>query len=1057
MNFFVLPPFCFSLIILFIQHSIMKILYAFILALTVSSAAVFAQGNGSIAGQVVDSVGAIVPNATITVTNNSGFSRTATSSESGQFTVTGIPAGTYIVRVAATNFAPYENTSVAIVSGKREELIITLTPAEVQAEVQITNDQVNTDPVNNQSATVLKGSDIEALPEDPDELAAALQALAGPSAGPNGGQFYIDGFSGGQLPPRESIREIRINQNPFSSEYDRPGFGRVEILTKPGADKLRGQAFFNFNDESLNSRNPFAPNRASSQTRFFGGNLSGPVIKNKASFFLNIDRREFDDNAIINATILNQSLNPTLFTQSIVVPTRRFSFSPRFDYAVNERNTLIARYSYSRSTTENRGLNEFTLPTRAVNNQNTDHNVQLTETAILSPTIINETRFQYSRSRDEQQGDNSIPQVNVSGSFNGGGSSIGLSFNKEDRIELQNYTTWGLNTHSVKFGARLRHISIQDRSENNFAGAFTFAGIPLRFNENRVQVDQNNVPVANPVRLIDGTAARDSISSLEQYRQLLLGNNDARFRPSQFTITGGNPLASIKQTDFSLFANDDWRVSPKLTLSYGLRYEAQTNVSNNLNFAPRFGFAYSPGAGGAKPPKTVFRGGFGIFYDRISESLSLNEIRFNGANQLQYIVSDPTLLSQPVFTLNGVTNVPTSAQLTAANIAGTSVVRQLSDDIRSPRTMQTAISVERQLPFRTTLSFTYLNTQTQNLLRTRNINAPVCPPRTLCPTTNRAALNALRPNPALGNVYQYESTGEFKQNQLIVNFNTRLNPNFTIFGNYRLNKAKSDVDGGGGGFGGGFGGAGAGGFPLYSYDVSGEYGDSNQDVRHSVFLGGNFGLPWGIRASPFIVARSASPFNIITGIDSNGDAQFTERPTFAQLSARCIQRGLVNSFCNIGDADPNAIIPRNYGRGAGFFGVNLNLNKTISFGGSRETAANNAPNQTQTAGAGGGRGGAAISGAGAGGPGGGGGGRGGRGGGGGGFFGQGGGRNDKPYNLTMGVQISNLFNRTNLGGPISNLSSDRFGAYNSIARFGFGGGGSNAGNRQVVLQLRFSF
>lgn len=1012
----------------------MKVLYAFIFSLTISAAA-FAQGNGSIAGQTVDSLGAIVPNATVTVTNNNNFERTATSSESGQFIITGIPAGTYIVRVAATNFAPYENAEVAIVSGSRAELIVTLTPAGVTAEVSVTNNNdVNSDPTNNQSATVLKGADLEALPEDPDELAAALAALAGPGAGPNGGQFYIDGFSGGRLPPREAIREIRVNQNPFSSEFDRPGFGRVEILTKPGVDKLRGQVFFNFNDESLNSRNPFAANRASSQNRSYGGNLSGPIIKNKASFFIDIDRREVDDNAVINATILDQNFNPTLFSQSLVLPTRRFSFSPRFDYAINDRNTLIARYSYQRSKSENRGVNEFSLPSRAFDNENTEQNFQLTETAILSPTAINETRFQYNRGRNEQQGDNSIPAINVSGSFNGGGSNVGLSFNDEDRFELQNYTTLALNTHSLKFGARLRHVSITDRSENNFAGTFTFAGRP-------------------------------GLNSIEQYRLRLLGSNDPLANPNQFTITAGDPLATVKQTDFSLFLNDDWRVSPKLTLSYGLRYEAQTNVSNNRNFAPRVGFAYSPGAGGARPPKTVFRGGFGIFYDRISENLSLQENRFNGENQIQYFVTDAALLSQPRFTLGGVTNVPTAAQV-AALVPGSSVIRRLAEDIRSPYTMQTAFSVERQLPLRTTLSLTYLSTRTQDLLRTRNVNAPLCPPTIVCPTG--AAANALRPDPTQGNIYQFESTGKFVQNQFLVNLNTRLNPNAQFFISYSLNKAKSDVDGGGGfaGFGGGgFGGASAGNFPFYSYDLSGEYGDSFQDVRHSVFIRGSFGLPFGIRANPFIIFRSASPFNIITGVDSNRDSQFTERPTYAQLNARCIARGLTNSYCDIGDiSDPNQIIPRNYGRGATFFNANLNLTKTFSFGGSKRTATNNSPNEGQTAGAGGGRRNAGNPDAGDGGRRAGGGGQrggggfGGPGGGGGGFFGQGGGRSDKPYNLILGVQISNLFNRTNLGSPINNISSPRFGEYNSLARFGFGGGGgSNAGNRQVQLQVRFTF
>src|SRR5690606_28633519 len=160
---------------------------------------------------------------------------------------------------------------------------------DVAAEVEVSDDQISTDPNSNLSATVLSEKELDALPDDPDQLEQALQALAGPSAGPNGGQIYIDGFSGGELPPKESIREVRINNNPFSAEFDRLGFGRIEILTRPGTDRWRGSAMARFNDESLNSRNPFAANRAASQMRAFGGNISGPIQKGKSSFFLSID------------------------------------------------------------------------------------------------------------------------------------------------------------------------------------------------------------------------------------------------------------------------------------------------------------------------------------------------------------------------------------------------------------------------------------------------------------------------------------------------------------------------------------------------------------------------------------------------------------------------------------------------------------------------------------------------------------------------------------------------------------------------------------------------
>ncbi|HTK27148.1 MAG TPA: carboxypeptidase regulatory-like domain-containing protein, partial [Pyrinomonadaceae bacterium] len=304
----------------------------------------FAQQPGSLGGTVVDSLGAVVVGATVTAVADDGTSKTTTTNNRGEFAITGLKPGKYIVNVIAANFAPFQQPDVEITAGKRNELTASLTVAAVEQKVDVSADEgVSTDPTNNAGATVLKDKDLDALPDDPDELEAALQALAGPAAGPNGGQIYIDGFTGGRLPPKEAIREIRINSNPFSAEYDRLGFGRIEILTKPGSDKWRGSAFGNFNDESLNSRNPFALNRAPSQTRFFGGNISGPVQKGKSSFFLDISNRDQDSNTVLNAVILDPNLNPLIFNQEFVVPSRRFSISPRFDYQINDKNTLVAR------------------------------------------------------------------------------------------------------------------------------------------------------------------------------------------------------------------------------------------------------------------------------------------------------------------------------------------------------------------------------------------------------------------------------------------------------------------------------------------------------------------------------------------------------------------------------------------------------------------------------------------------------------------------------------------------------------------------------------------
>jgi hypothetical protein len=802
------------------------------------------------------------------------------------------------------------------------------------------------------------------------------------------------------LPPREAIREVRINQNPFSAEFDRLGFGRIEVLTRPGSDKWRGQAFFNFNDESLNSRNPFALNRAPSQTRFYGGNFSGPVSKGKSSFFMDISNREIDNGSVVNALILDSGLNAVPFRQEFTIPNRRLSISPRFDYAINDKNTLIVRYGFTRFTSKNQGIGDLSLASRAFETENTNHEFRLTETAILSPKTVNETRFSFEWQNREQLGDNTIPTVSVASAFLGGGAQIGTNLNKNRNWELQNYTTTSFgqsSQHSVKFGVRVRGVSIKDRSESGFGGTFSFI-------------------------------------NLDNYRNTILGTQT----PIQFNLTAGNPLAEVSRKDVGLFLSDDWRLSPAFTLSMGLRYENQTNISSKYNFAPRLSFAWSPGAGGARGPKTVIRGGFGIFYDRFSEGLTLQSIRFDGLRQLNYVVSvnDPnptvraaaiSLLSGSVFTVNGVSNIPTAAQV-AAIVPGASTVQRVSPDLSSPYTMQGTLGLERQLPRRSTLAMFFITSRTVNVLRSRNINAPICSSLTDC-------TGAVRPNPTGGNIFQYESTGFLNQNQIIANFRTQLTNQISLFGNYRLGFSKGDSDG-------------AGSFPAYTYDLSGEWGRSALDIRHNFFIGGSLTLPWQINLRPFINASSGRPFNITTGVDTNGDTRFNERPTFAQLASRCSSLGITSSFCDVSGENPGSVIPRNYGRGPAFFNVNLNVSRTFGFGGERggsaEAGAGTGP--------GGGMGGGGMRGGGMGGP----------------FGGFGGGASsNKPYNLTISMQFSNLLNTVNPSNPIGNLASSRFGqttstigGFGGFGGFGGGGGGGaggNSGNRRVELQARFSW
>src|SRR5436190_4773285 len=288
-----------------------RILIAIALCLSLAALAVAQQRNGSLKGQVLDELGGAIVGVTVTAIDAKGVEKTVVTNDGGAFTINGLAPGKYTVRAVNPGFSIFEQTEVDVAAAKVQQLEITLKVAieEQKVEIDASANTVNTEPENNAGAVVLKGEDIDALPDDPDDLAAALQALAGPSAGPNGGQIFVDGFTGGRLPPRASIREIRINSNPFSAEYDRLGFGRIEILTRPGTDRYRGQVSFNFNDDALNSRNAFATTRPPLQTRQYGGNFSGPIIKHKASFFIDFEKRDIDDQSLIVATVLDANNN----------------------------------------------------------------------------------------------------------------------------------------------------------------------------------------------------------------------------------------------------------------------------------------------------------------------------------------------------------------------------------------------------------------------------------------------------------------------------------------------------------------------------------------------------------------------------------------------------------------------------------------------------------------------------------------------------------------------------------------------------------------------------
>jgi hypothetical protein len=1024
-----------------------------VLALLLTSAAsVLAQQNSlSIKGTVTDQLGGLVVGATVVAKDSKGNSVSVTTNDDGIYQFHNLLPGRYDLIVTAAGFSTLDEKNVELKSGKPLVKDMTLAIGSVETIVTIDNKSVSTDSDRNADALVLGLKELEALPTDPDALAATLQAMAGPIGDEGGGQasIKVDGFSNGKIPPKEQIREVRFNQNPYSAENEYPGWGGIEIYTQPGSDKFHGNASFNFNDESLNSRNPFALVRAPFQLRSWNVNVTGPLRKKRSSFNVGFYRSASDSNAIINATTLDlATLKPLTVNQTIVMPSVFDELDLRGDFKLNKKHTLIAAYEYDNSYRDPGGVGGFNLASRAYRSESIYHQVQVTETAMINEKMVNETRFRLTHSVDRQTAKNAIPALNVSESFNGGGSQVGKSSNRQDRLEVQNFTSWQAKKHFVKIGGRLRYVSINSISPSNFGGTYTFSGGA------GPALDAND-------QIIPG-AAPLALSSLERYRRTLAfqraGFSADQIRllgggATQLSIAGGNPEADVTQSDVGFYIQDDWKLRQHLTISPGLRYENQTNIDSNLNFAPRVGFAWSPMFLAKKPPAPptvapaaaatankpvdpksaattpadakstaaastapatpaapprqptiVIRGGIGIFYNRISEDYTLSALRFNGTTQQQFVVTDPAVLG--LFPA-----IPPIEALNAFKLPQTR--RQLSADLTPSTALRGSVSFEQQLGKKYRYSIGYTFARGLHTMRTVNINAPLG--GTFDPLKPTSGVRPL--GKSAGNILENQSNGRNRSDSINVSASGSL---FKIgfWANYSWSSTRN-LDGG------------SSGSPTDAFDFSNEWGRASYDTHHRFYMGMNWQTKTGWSVNPFVAASSGQPFNITTGHDTNGDNAFSERPAFA---TDLTKPGVMITPYGALDPNPAAgakIIPRNFGQGPAFFSANIGVSKTWKFGKAiqaKSPPANAAvvvatPTPTVASGKPAPK------------P-----------------------EVQRPFAFQLSLYANNVLNRNNRGNLIGNMASPYFlRSTSTFNQFYFGPGGGSGGNRSITVRLRLNF
>jgi Carboxypeptidase regulatory-like domain len=528
---------------------------------------------------VLDPTGGRLVSAQVTLVDAAGIDRTVAVNASGVAIFEGLTPGTYQVTAAAEGFST--RRMPLVVKRGENQLTMRLAVAGIQQTVNVQGESPSERRDNGFSQT-LSADEIDALSDDPDEMADQLAELAGPGA-----QIYVDGFRGGRLPPKAQIQQIRIHSNSYSAEYHGAGMVRVEVLTKPGMTGFRSQVNIGFAPGALDAKNAFSAEKGDERTNRYTLSFQGPLVKGRTSLSLSADGNA----SYSSKTIVAASTAGDVFGQ-VRQPVDRLDTSVRIVHQVSDNNQLRAEYARQHESRDNLGVGDFDLVSRAFSTESHADTLRVLNARLVGK-VFSEFKVEWSARSLATTSASPLPAIRVLDAFTSGGAGqSGTRSSKQLHIEQNADFTIG-KKHTLRAGAALDGGWWDSTDLSNSNGTYTF-------------------------------------SSLADYNA---------GRPSLYTRRIGDPVVAYSMLQAGWYLQDDVRLSKSFSVGLGVRQELQTQVNDKWNIAPRGAFTWNADR------TTVVRGGYGLFYDWFDSTLDEQTLRVDGTHQLDVVVTDPAFPS----------------------------------------------------------------------------------------------------------------------------------------------------------------------------------------------------------------------------------------------------------------------------------------------------------------------------------------------------------------------------------------------------------------------------